>query len=433
MAVEASRRVAANPEAVHAFYLASTTLPFADLQNSAIVTDALRLPRRITAIDIAGSRRCATSALITALKSQDAAIVVASDAPAGKPASSQELAFGAGAAAVRIGRQDVIAVCLASESRSDFFPDSFRASNEQFDYSWEERWIRDQGYLRLVPECAAAALQAAGVEPAAVAHFIMPAPQVGVAAAVAKRLGVSPQACAPSQSETTGFAGAAAPFLSLAEVLERAEPEQVVLLLAFGQGVDALVLRTTPLLAERRARIGFTKAVDDRIDDSSYLRMLSFQGSIELEWGMRAEKEVKTALTEQYRSLPQLGAFNAGKCGKCGTIQFPQLSYCVNPTCNAPASGFTNVSLVDEPARVFTFTADWLSYHAAPPLYVGFVQFANGARVLMEIVDVGPNGLESGLPLKMVYRIKDHDKLRDYKRYFWKATPVTVAPQRRQQ
>jgi hypothetical protein len=26
----------------------------------------------------------------------------------------------------------------------------------------------------------------------------------------------------------------------------------------------------------------------------------------------------------------------------------------------------------------------------------------------------------------MVYRVKDHDKVRGYKRYFWKATPVTA-------
>jgi uncharacterized OB-fold protein len=154
--------------------------------------------------------------------------------------------------------------------------------------------------------------------------------------------------------------------------------------------------------------------------------MLSFQGNIQLEWGMRAEKDVKTALSEQYRSLPQLGAFMAARCEKCGTVQFPQLSYCVNPRCTAPASGFSHVSLIDEPAKIFTFTADWLSYHASPPLYVGFVQFDNGARVLMEIVDVGPNGLKVGMPVRMVYRVKDHDKLRGYKRYFWKATPVKV-------
>jgi hydroxymethylglutaryl-CoA synthase len=29
-----------------------------------------------------------------------------------------------------------------------------------------------------------------------------------------------------------------------------------------------------------------------------------------------------------------------------------------------------------------------------------------------------------GLPLRMVYRIKDFDRQRGFRRYFWKATPV---------
>jgi 3-hydroxy-3-methylglutaryl CoA synthase len=426
MAVEAVRSVLAGGESLRALYLASTTLPFADLQNSAIVVEALRLPAGMTTLDVAGSRRAATSALIAALKSQEAAVIVASEAVVPKPGSALELSSGAGAAAIRVGKEDVIARCLAAVSHSEFFVDSFRATNEAFDYSWEERWIRDEGYLGLIPECANRALKDAGVEASAVSHFIVSAAPSGIVAAVAKQIGIPARACAPSHSDTIGFTGAADCFVSLADVLERAEADQIILMVGFGQGVDAVVLRTTPLLAQRRERIRFKAAVDDRINDSAYLRMLSFQGNIQLEWGMRAEKDVKTALSEQYRSLPQLGAFMAARCEKCGTVQFPQLSYCVNPRCTAPASGFSHVSLIDEPAKIFTFTADWLSYHASPPLYVGFVQFDNGARVLMEIVDVGPNGLKVGMPVRMVYRVKDHDKLRGYKRYFWKATPVKV-------
>ena len=76
------------------------------------------------------------------------------------------------------------------------------------------------------------------------------------------------------------------------------------------------------------------------------------------------------------------------------------------------------------PAHVFTYTADWLNYHPAPPLYVGLIQFENQARLLMEVVDVGSDGIDIGTPLRMVYRIKELDKARGYRRYFWKATPV---------
>jgi uncharacterized OB-fold protein len=151
--------------------------------------------------------------------------------------------------------------------------------------------------------------------------------------------------------------------------------------------------------------------------------MLSFQGGIDCEWGMRAEKHIKTAPTEQHRSKEQIDGLVAGKCASCGTVQFPQLAYCVNPECVAPSSQFQPTSLVDEPAKVLTYTADWLSYYPSPPLYVGFAQFDNGARILTEIVDVGHGSIDVGTPLHMTYRIKDRDKVRGYNRYFWKATP----------
>src|SRR3546814_18630416 len=88
----------------------------------------------------------------------------------------------------------------------------------------------------------------------------------------------------------------------------------------------------------------------------SYLRYLSFTDQIELEWGMRSEKSGKTALTEQYRSGGQIEPFNAGKCSDCGTIQFPQLQYCVH--CHAPGAKLEPLSMRDAPAKVMTQTAD---------------------------------------------------------------------------
>jgi uncharacterized OB-fold protein len=80
--------------------------------------------------------------------------------------------------------------------------------------------------------------------------------------------------------------------------------------------------------------------------------------------------------------------------------------------------------LADESAKVATYTADWLMFYPSPPLYVGLVQFDNGARVLMEMVDVDPAKFDVGTPLRMVFRIKEKDSLRHYNRYFWKAAPL---------
>ena len=46
---------------------------------------------------------------------------------------------------------------------------------------------------------------------------------------------------------------------------------------------------------------------------------------------------------------------------------------------------------------------------------------------MMEMVDVGPQGIETGAPLRMVFRIKEKDRARGYNRYFWKSTPIVAS------
>ncbi|SEB61663.1 hypothetical protein FIV41_20490 [Pseudomonas marginalis] len=405
--------------------LASTTLPFADLQNATLVADALGLPKNVRTLDITGSQRAGTSGLLAALQARNGdGLFIATDKPRGKPASTQEISYGAGAAAFTLGSENIIAELIGSASQSTLFVDHFRAAGNAYDYAWEERWVRDEGYLKLVPEVIRGVLAEAGVSAGQIDHFILPSPLKGVAATVAKKLGIPAESDADNLDAQCGYSGAAHGLLMLALVLEKAGPGQNILLVGFGQGVDALLFRTTEALNHFAPRRGVSGALADSQVHDSYLRLLSYYDSIELEWGMRAEKAIKTAFTEQYRSSNQLATFQAGKCSCCGTMQFPQLPYCANPECKAPSSSFEPHSLVDDPLKVLTYTADWLSYHPSPPLYVGFVQFDNGARMLMETVDVGEGGLEVGTPLKVVFRIKDVDKTRGYPRYFWKATPL---------
>jgi 3-hydroxy-3-methylglutaryl CoA synthase len=425
MAVEAARDALGGKGSaeIAALRLASTTMPYADMQNAAIVAGALGAPAEAASSDASGSQRAGTSMLLQALRSTQASLVIASDAPKAKPGSSQELSFGAGAAAFSVGSQGVIAKLLGAATVTEVFTDHFRAAGAASDYVWEERWVRDVGYAQIVPAAVKAALADAGIGLSDVQHFVMPSYLRGAADGVAKTLKFA-GTVASGLDDGVGYAGAAHALLMLAHALEQAKPGERILLVGFGQGADALVFEATDAIGAARPARGVSGAIADGLATDSYLRMLSFQDGIDLEWGMRAEKSGKTPLTEQYRSAGQMEAFVAGKCGDCGTIQFPQLQFCVN--CHAPAARFEGVSLVDQPAKVLTSTADWLSYHPAPPLHVGFVQFDNGARVLMEMVDIGEQGVETGQPLRMVYRIKEIDRQRGYNRYFWKSTPIAA-------
>ncbi|RJG23477.1 3-oxoacyl-[acyl-carrier-protein] synthase III C-terminal domain-containing protein [Massilia cavernae] len=421
MGVEAARGV--NCAGVGAIAFASTNAPFADLQNATLVAAALGLPAEIATTDAGGSLRAGSSALLAALRSSSAGntLVVASDARFAKPGSVQEMQFGAGAIALTVGTEKVIAKLLGAASRADQFVDHFRAMGDKYDYYWEERWVRDEGYLKIIPPAVAAVLEQAGIGAGAIAHFCLPGTLGGIAGAVAKKLGIAADAVVDNLAARCGDTGTAHGLLMLGAALERARPGDKILLVTFGAGCDALLFEATEALADYRPARSVAAALAGGRAEAHYTKMLSFHGQIELDWGMRSEGAEKIPLTQQYRARDQLARFAAGECADCGAVQFPQLASCVNCGSFAP---LTPRLLSDEPAKVATYTADWLQFYPAPPLYFGLVQFDNGARVMMEMVDVDPAQLEVGTPLRMVYRIKSRDAERHYHRYFWKATPI---------
>jgi 3-hydroxy-3-methylglutaryl CoA synthase len=426
MGVEAARDCLAgrSRDDIRSLQLASTTFPYADLSNGVIVGAALGLGRDLRVVNSAGSQRAATTALIEALSAgEDATLVIASEKLTPTPAGAAEMQTGAGAGALLVGSQGLIARLLAVTSRAVHFADHFRAAGSASDYVWEERWVRDEGYAKLVPEAITATLDKAGLKPADIRHLVLPAPIRGVAGSLAKQIGITGRIAGDFESEI-GYCGVAHGFLGLAEVLSEAAAGERILLVGFGQGVDVLLFEATGL--KKSGGRGLAGAIADKLVTTDYMRMLSFYDQIALNWGMRGEKSGKAALTEHYRASDQLDSFCGGRCVSCGTLQFPVLAYCVNPACCAPSKTFAPESLADKSASLLTVTSDWLSYHPAPPLAVGFVQFDAGARLLMEIVDARPDQITEGTPLRMVYRIKERDRMRGFNRYFWKATPLAA-------
>ena len=52
------------------------------------------------------------------------------------------------------------------------------------------------------------------------------------------------------------------------------------------------------------------------------------------------------------------------------------------------------------------------------------VTFEEGGRFLSDITDVDIGTIDTGSAMRMVFRIKDFDDKRGFRRYFWKAAPV---------
>jgi 3-hydroxy-3-methylglutaryl CoA synthase/uncharacterized OB-fold protein len=421
MAVEAGRSLLAAAPAKGAaeLTLASTTLPFADRLNAGIVAAALRLDSSAVVRDVASSSRAALTELAASLRhpvTDATRITVASERRTARPGSAQELIFGDGAAAASVGPGSPIATFVAARSVHADFVDHFRQTGEPYDYGWEERWVRDEGYMKVAAEAIKQCLADAGVSAADVAHFAMPAPLPKVNEAVAKRLGIPAAALVSTAGDTVGDLGCAQPLAMLDIALRAAAPGALILVAAFGSGCEVLLLKRTAVPCPGAEP-------DAGKPETSYLKYLSFTGQIALAWGMRAEMDNKPALTAAWRDHARTERFEGGCCERCGTLQFPLARLCVNPGCKAQDSQ-KPVSFADRPARVLSHTSDFLAYTPAPPFQFGHIDFDGGGRVLMEFADTDREELAVGLPLRMVYRIKDMDAARGFRRYFWKATPV---------
>jgi uncharacterized OB-fold protein len=52
------------------------------------------------------------------------------------------------------------------------------------------------------------------------------------------------------------------------------------------------------------------------------------------------------------------------------------------------------------------------------------VQFAEGGRMMVDFTDVDVGKVEVGMPMRMVFRIKEVDPQRGFTKYFWKASPT---------
>jgi 3-hydroxy-3-methylglutaryl CoA synthase len=434
MAVEAGRDClpAADPIADRAFvdaaYFASTTMPFSDRQNSGIVARALNLPEAISSFDISSSQRAGTSALVAALDAVaggrvKSPLVVAGEKRKARAASAQEMAYGDAAAAFTVGTDKVIAKFLGAHSVTLDFVDHFRGADEDFDYGWEERWIRDEGYSKIVPSAIKALLAKTGVAGADIAHLILPCPFAKLDQTLAKMGGIDPAKVRDNMAATVGDAGAAQALLMLAAVLEVAKPGEKILVAQFGQGCDALLFEATPAIVAHKKGAGVSGALARRKEETNYNKFLGFNGMIELEKGMRAEVDKRTALTTLYRKNDMLMGLVGGKCRVCGTAQYPRSRICVNPNCKAVDSQ-DPYSFAEQPGTVLSWSADFLTYSLSPPNHYGMITFADGGRFMSDITDVEQGQIDSGTKVKMVFRVKDRDEKRGFIRYFWKAAPV---------
>jgi len=432
MAVAAARDclTGADKRQVDALYLASTTLPYADRLNAGIVATALNLRDNILTSDFTSSLKAGTSALVTALEAiksgeKKTILVTAADKREAKAASFYEMWFGDGAASLLLGNEQVIAEFKGAYSVSYDFVDHYRGAQKQFDYVWEERWARDEGYSKIIPEAIKGLLARLGLTINEVDKVIYPCIFKREHAGIAKAIGATPDKVVDNLHEVCGETGAAHPLVMLVSALEEAQPGQRLVVAGFGQGCDALYFQVTDQIRALPRRTGIKGSLANKKTTDNYLKFLKFRDLIVTETGIRAEAPSQTAMTALWRKRQMILGLVGGKCRQCGTPQYPKMDICVNPACGALHTQ-DDYEFADVPATVKTFTGDMLAVSVDPPAIYGLVQFAGGGRLMADFTDCELDDVKVGLPVKMVFRKHATDRERGFTGYFWKAVPVTT-------
>lgn len=418
LAMEAARKLESKPQSV---VFASTSAPFIERSHATLLIDALALSPSTRARDAAGSRRCAVSALLEALLGRGETIVAAGERRSGKPGNPLHLAQGDGGAAALVSKEGA-ARLIGWSSLSHDFLDIYASREHPEPYAYEERFVRETSVAHVIAPTIKAALAEAGLQASAIQHAAVHEPIPGAWRDIAKACGLSAPNHASDVAASVGDLGAAHALFAFAVACARARPGERILLAGFGSGCDALIFEmTAPMPGAETAvealRLGLV------LDE--YVRFLSLDGALDLDWGVRSEFEQKAQATVLERHGRDTIGFIGGRDAK-GNVQFPKSRVPVRPDAQGPEP-LEDVRLADELARIVSVTADRLNFTPDPPFWFGLAQFDNGARVMMEFTDADPRGFSVGDRVRMRLRVKSRDRRRGFRTYFWKAAPVERA------
>ena len=422
MAVEAARDALKTAPAgtIGTLLFATTTPPYGEKLNAAVIAAASRLPSTIRAIDMTGSVRAGLTSLLQGIdvtaSTKTQTLVAMADARLGAPEGKAEQQNGDGAAAFVIGTENVIAEIEASASQTREFLDSWRAPGEQFSHSWEERFSMTQAYAPLLTKTIQDVLTRAKVAPGDLAKVIIDAPNPRAAEEIIRGMKVDPSKIADSFALTVGQTGAAHVGLMLAGVLPSLKPGDRVLVASVADGADAILLRATPAVATFKPVRSVGRMIESK-GDVSYGSYLKWREIIPTEPPRRPDPD-RPAGPPMFRAAQWKYGFVGSKCTACGTPQLPPQRVCVK--CRA-RDKMEEYPFADRSARIATYAIDRLAYSLNPPTINVVMDFEGGGRFLGEMTDCEPEKVAIGDEVEMTFRrLFTADGIHNY---FWKARP----------
>lgn len=412
---------------VDGVFFASTSMPYKERLNAGIITAALGLRDQIRATDFSGGIKAGTSSLLSSVESVGSGhskyiLICSSECRLGKPASPQEMIFGDAGAAMLIGDENVIAEFKGSFSTTYDFVDHYRGTSAQFDRQWEDRWIRDEGFARLLPEAIKGLMDKYGLKITDFNRVIYPCIYPDVRKKLSTILGFDPASEQTNLQVEVGESGSSHSLVMLAAALEQSQPGDKLLLIGYGSGCDAMWFEVTENISRFSDKKSISQHLGNGVALDNYSKYLVWRDILPVEVGMRGEEDMMTRFSTLWRKRKEVLGLWGSKCRKCGTAQYPQQRICVNPDCGS-VNEMDEYLFSDKTGHVASYTGDMLAPSLNPPAIYGHVQFEGGGKYLFDFTDCELSEVKTGMPVVMSFRRKYKDDKRGISGYFWKAIP----------
>jgi hydroxymethylglutaryl-CoA synthase len=400
-------------------YFSTSAPAYVDKTNATAIHAALGLDAETIAIDMGGAPRSGVGALLAANDAPRPTLAVLSDLRFGLPGSSDERDGGDAAAAFLFGTGEVIAEVVAFASSTSEFLDRWRPPTSTTSRVWEERF-GESAYVPLAEASLADALKRADVTPDEVDHAVVAGVHGRAVRRVVGSCGLPKAAFADDLSSSVGATGTAHAGVLLADVLDRAGPNQTIVLTVLADGAATIVLRTTQALAAYRRATPVAEQAAQGDDSLDYQTYLTWRGLLDREPPRRPDPEAPAA-PPSARNSEWKFHFAGSRCEECSTVQVPPSRVCVK--CES-VDNTTSVPLADVPATVATFTIDRLAFTLSPPMVAAVLDFDGGGRFRCQLTDVAAESVGIGDRVEMTFRRLA--TAHGIHNYFWKARPLRV-------
>ena len=288
MSVEAARnalkRAGIPPTEIRAVWVGSESHPYAVKPTSTIVAEAIGAVPNTQAADWEFACKAGTEAMVAAMGLVGSgigkyAMAIGMDTAQGRPGDALEYTAGAGGAAFIIGKaENALAVIEATYSFVTDTPDFWRRAYQKYP-EHGHRFTGEPAYFKHITEAAMRMMEATATTAKDFAYAVFHQPNAKFPQRVGKELGFSPEQIktgllVPVIGNT--YSGAA--IIGLTAILDEAKPGDRILLTSFGSGAgsDAMIIRVTDLIEERRNKAVTTAEYIERrteIDYAAYVRM----------------------------------------------------------------------------------------------------------------------------------------------------------------